>query len=167
VLGTLASLAGADTFTTYTPALSGFLDTSNLAASMSFFRLNYRHEDTDADTYMNEVIMVGASPYQSELGLWLSNWSIGGNNGVYTLGTPISGLYYNDFNLTYRFGAVSSLVPVGTYDFGVEIYGGNDASARNLLTTMNYTLEVAQRLNAVATGSITPGTVGLNQVAKV
>lgn len=167
MLAVLGTVASAESFGSSTPTLSALLDTSNLVASSTFYRMQYSHDETDSETYLNEIKMVGSSPQLAQLELYVPDWGLAGMSGNYTFGTPITGAYQNDFTLTYRMGAVSSMVPIGTYDFGIEIYGGGDANARDLLTTLNFSLDVVSRLEARAMGTITPASIGLGQSAKV
>lgn len=168
----LAAAAMADpTFTELNTRLSGLKDTSNIW--WSFTQYGSQMQAGGSPMFINSMNLVGGSNYSNDLGLNVAS-EFGyydyttSTSGTYTLGTEIAGdADWNICRMLFRDGDVTASVDEGIYDFSLEIYGGDSNSANNLLGTLEYELEVFDRIDITASGSASPGVITAGQQTTV
>ncbi|MBI5705581.1 MAG: PEP-CTERM sorting domain-containing protein [Armatimonadetes bacterium] len=176
-LGVLCSLAAACALgqlsaSPYYSTLSGFNDTSNMFMSQTAYDGWISHSGADPDTFINAMAITGGTTWDPDIDFFtpsglFSYYDPGVGYGTYTFGTAISG----DTNwyvggLASRWGDVYNVDP-GVYDFTLDIIGGADANATDLLASIQYVFEVAARLDVSATGEATPGVIHYGEVTQV
>ncbi|MBS1703449.1 MAG: PEP-CTERM sorting domain-containing protein [Armatimonadetes bacterium] len=132
-----------------------FHDLSNVLESVARdYDMHLHRSAGDADLYINNIELVPGSNYNPNLGIGVEHGSIsyqstvGPGYGDYTFGTPIQGDRDWDFRAGYQWGAVDSAVPTGIYDFSFNVIGGGDSLATDVLASIPYRLEVAEKLEA-------------------
>lgn len=136
-----------------------------MAYTQTNFSFVYLHDAADPERFINGIRMVPGAGWHPDLDLSLPVDQLYGGNGNYVFGTPIAGDYANNFPIAWRGGAVAASVTPGLYTFGLEILGGGDASANEVLATLDLTLEVVNRLEAAGTGTMAPSAISSGQTA--
>lgn len=167
-----ACTLGQITASSATGTLSGFIDTTGLFISQSSYDGWIGHSASDPDTYINAMGIAGGASWDPDIDFYaasggFSYFEPGVGYGNYAFGTAISG----DTNwyvggLASRWGQVYDTAP-GLYDFTVDIYGGGDGAAMDLLAQIQYSFEVADRLDVTAIGSASPGQIHRGETTSV
>jgi MYXO-CTERM domain-containing protein len=147
LLATLTNSAFGYYFSAYDTTKSAFRDVSNLRITSSDFRIQLNREASESDLYVNNVTYAYDSGW--DFGINLSEEGLNG----YTLGTPLTGDLNTVYRLASRYGEVNESVALGMYSFSVNIFGGADASANDLIGQYNYSLLVADRFNLQITSA--------------
>jgi len=147
LLATLAHSAFGYDFSAYQPTKSAFKDDSNLRITYSNFDIGFTRSAAEADLFVNGVTYDYGSGWDYNISLFEEGLS------GYTYGTPLTGDMTTGYRLAQHYGAVDSSVALGMYNFSVNILGGADANATDVLGTYNYSLLVADRLNLQITSS--------------
>jgi hypothetical protein len=154
IVGASQALA-APTFSSPHTILSSFKDSSNLAVSQSLYDIDFSQDSGDPDLFINQISLNLGSG-------WDSNLDLGVNSSFnsYTLGSLITGASsFRLDNAILRSGDVNAAVATGIYDFSVDIVGGASNSATDVLSTLNFQLEVFDRLEFEISSLASPSTI--------
>lgn len=147
-------------FDTYHWTQSALIDTSGLSYSETNFRGNMHKSAGAGDFYINSVAFVPGDDWDAGIDFDLPSDSLSYGGGTYTFGTLITGNQdWYDISFAKRFDAVSSDVTPGLYSFQIEIYGGGDASASDLIGTLDFELDVLASLDLRVSGTTVPGAI--------
>lgn len=144
--------------------LSGFIDTSNLHISSASYAGWISHAGSDPDTYINGMGITGGMTWDPDIDLApptsaFSYYDPSVGYGDYLFGSAITGnTNWYVGGLASHWGQVYNVDP-GLYDFTVDIYGGGDNAAMDLLVSIPYTFHVAQYLDISVTGIASPGVI--------
>lgn len=163
----VAALSLAESFVPTFGTRSGFLDTTNLANSLSRYQVDYEHLASDPDSYINGLRLVPGAGWDAAIDLYVDSTGMGGGNGYYYFGDLITGDRYERFMVTYRTSAIASTVAPGIYPFQIEVIGGDSNTATGVLATLDYAIDVRQRLMATAWGASSPSAVGPGQTSHI
>lgn len=145
---------------------SGVLDDTGMNGTESKFGLYLNLTDTDSDFYLNQINILPGSNYDANLNLFNdlnygANVTSGFFQDEYTLGTALSedGFYFFD-GIARRNGVVDSSVAIGTYDFQVQLIGGDSSTATDIVGTFDFNLEVVDTITAMASGIMSNSVIG-------
>lgn len=148
-------LAHAQTFHLGRKDLTAVKDTSNIFIVEQQHTAYVNHSNLDPDLYINSASISYGSNWDA--GINMTFYGSGGDLGSYTFGTAITGDIVVDLTLTDLFAADAGVAD-GTYDFSVELFGGDSSSASNSLAVLDYTVLVRNDFRP---------TVTLNNIAPV
>ena len=168
----LTSLALANTWSLHRGDIrSGVKDSSGMAWTQSRFGVNFSRSASDADLYLNDVVITGGAVWNSDIDLNVGLDYLGWVDGsfvqnTYAFGTALTG----DMDLTFeglvsRWGEIASTVDAGFYTFGVSLFGGGDDSTFDELATFEFTIHVIDSLRASITATLIPGSIFAGQSA--
>lgn len=148
--------------------LSALQDVSNILSSNTSYSVAFIRTQDEDPLYINEVEIVHGSNWDSNIDLYDEGGILSYNGGIdhYTLGDAITGDAVWVFHqVAYRYGAISSDIAPGMYDFTIVFRGGADASATDSLAELAGKLTVIPRLEVDVTASTTPGSIYAGQSA--
>ncbi len=144
--------------------LSGLKDTSNFSSSTTQYGFSLSNGALDPALYINSIDLVPGVGYDANIGLSAPG-VFDTNIGSYSLGSPIApgtGLFL--YNAVSRSGNVDSSVSNGIYDFSVQVKGGYDTSATDVLGDLAYQIRIANGVQVTITSiTATPGTISAGQ----
>ena len=144
--------------------LSAFHDTSNFWTSTTGYGFNLYNGPSDPALFINQINFLPSAGYDANIGLTTpvdTTYQTG--FGSYTLGTalaPDTLMYLYD--AVSRSGDVLPAVQNGIYDFNLQIVGGYDSAATDVLGNIPYQIQIADGIKVSASASASPGTSGLN-----
>jgi len=141
---------------------SGLLDVSNLYYSQANFGGTLLKEASDPDFYINRFAVTPGRNWNGAIGLE----EVGSFNGN-PLGTLVSGQVQTYFTAATHFGSVDPDVPVGVYDFTLEVLGGQTDTSMDVLATWDYRLDVRPRLDLAVSGSLDKSSVSTGETVRL
>lgn len=150
--------------------LSALHDTSNLNGSQTPFSANGYKPAADGDLYINSFNLVPGTVYDAGLNFELStvfNVYDGAATTTHMLGDMITGEAWFNFNgLAARYDSVDAAIPNGFYDFSVEVLGGTAATSTDVIDSVHFVVEVADRIDFHTNALVTPNpmTMGGNGI---
>lgn len=166
-------MADYPTFNANRSILSGMKDLSSFGGwGENNYGFNVNNNQ-GSDLYINAINFLPDVNYDPNIGLYDSGyynaWGFGGWTGnFYTLGTAIpSGAYLNIDKALTLTGPVDPNVVNGIYDFSLEILGGNDALASDVLATIPYQIRIADGIQVSLTASASPATIMPGQTTTI
>lgn len=150
------------------PILSALKDTSNFSISTTQYGFSLANGALDPTLYINSIDLVPGVGYDANIGLSTPG-VFSTNVGPYTLGDPIApgaGMFLYD--AVSRFGNVDPSVSNGIYDFNIQVKGGYDTSATDVLGDLAYQIRIANGVQVTITGiTATPNTISAGQTTVV
>ena len=149
--------------------LSGLKVVSNFASSDTRFGFNLYNSPADPPLYINSIDFIPGAGYDANIALASPGSVFSTNRGAYTLGTAIDpDTAFWLYNAVQRSGAVDAAVANGIYDFNLEIKGGDNPSATDVLGEIPYQIRIADGVNVSITAvTATPSTIHAGQTATV
>lgn len=168
VLTTSATALAAPTLQTDTPILTGLHDVSNLASANNSYEAYFGNSDGHS-LYLNSTTFVPGVNWNANINLTLptAGLSYSGSNqtpfyGFYTFGTEIKdGDFYYLHDMAAAVGAINASAPDGIYNFSIKFNGGTTASSNSVLGSLNYQIEIFDKLNAKLVASCAPNHAGV------
>ncbi len=146
--------------------LSGLKDTSNFSQSTTQYGFRVYNGSSDPALYINSIDMIHGVGYDPNIALASPGSLFNANQpGGYTLGTPIApdtGFFL--YNAVERSGEVDASVANGMYNFNLQVKGGYDSSATDVLGDLAYQIRIAEGIRVSITGiTATPSSISAGQ----
>ena len=152
----------------YGSARSAYRDVSNIYIDFSNFGVEFDTQPGDPDLYINQFTLTPGAGWPSMLDLQLPAVQLNyGGSQPYNLGDPIPGDTHWFFSAASRQGAVDPGVPDGDYHALLQILGGGNSAALDILAEFNLTLSVREKLDIDVTTWASPGTIAQGQSTQV
>ncbi len=136
-------------------------DKSNVLIDDSW-KINLQTNAGDPDLFINNMVITGGTGYnplinmQTQIGGFDFN---GGGVNHYTFGTAINGANNWDLAGAFHDGNIDSGVADGIYDFNLDILGGGNNLATNVLASFGLHVDVFQKIDINTVMSATPSTI--------
>jgi hypothetical protein len=151
-----AAASAAPTFLPNYLLKSALKDDSNLDFQVTNYSVLFSQDASDPDLYINSFNMNFGAGWDP-----LINLNLGTTFTGYTLGSQITGATtFNLENVVNRTGTLNNAIAEGIYDFSLDILGGATNSSSGILTTINYQLEVYNRIDFTISANATPNIIG-------
>ena len=141
---------------------SAYRDSSGLFGGIGY-DLNLTTLASDPDLYINNMAIVPGVGFNSNIDISTNTTGFhynGSETGDYTFGTAISGDHSWDFQSAFRNSHdINSAVANGVYDFSVDIIGGANSTASNVLASIGFHIDIIQKLDVGVAMSANPGSI--------